>query len=69
MEVDTYREKKERSIKDTAVFLMGGGEARSQQNMLSSYASVQSLGMEEYCDITFIDWKGVDEYRDSVEPT
>ena len=69
MEVDTYREEKERRIKDTAVFLMGRGEARSPENMESLYASVQSLGMEEDYDIPFTDWKGVGEYQDSVEPT
>ena len=28
-----------------------------------------SQGTEEVDDITFIDWKGVDEHRDPIDPT
>ena len=32
------------------------------------YASLRSWGMEEEGVIPFPDWKGVDEYRDPVDP-
>ena len=46
----------------------GGGESTNPENMGDLYASVRSWGMEEEYDIPFPDWKGVDEYRDPVDP-
>ena len=46
MTVDTYWEGKYSSRKETAVFLTGGGEAKSTERMEAYYASVWSQGME-----------------------
>ena len=54
--------------KDKAVFPTGGGEATNPENMKALYKSVWSWGTEEEDKITFPDWKGVDDYRDFVDP-
>ena len=50
------------------VFLTGVGEATNPEKIEDLYASVRSWSTEEEYDIPFPYWKGVDEYRDPVEP-
>ena len=50
-------------------FTKGGCEATNLENMEALYASIRSWGMEEEGNIPFPSWKGVDEYRDPVDPT
>ena len=51
------------------LFPTGGGEATKPENMKALYASVQSWGTEEEYIIPFLTYKGVDEYRDPIDPT
>ena len=50
------------------VLPISGGEATNPKTMEDLYASVRYWGTEEEDDIHFPDWKGVDDYRDSVDP-
>ena len=59
--VDTDEEENERIIKDKAVFLIDGGEAKTTENMMALYSSIQSGGMEEEYDIKFPPWKVISE--------
>ena len=47
----------------------GGGEATNPKNIRALYASVWSWGTEKEEDIPFPFWKGVEEYREPVDPT
>ena len=49
-------------------FPIGGGEATNLENMEALYASVRSWVKEEEDNITFQIWKGVDKYREPVDP-
>ena len=69
MKVDTDRNEKERRIKYTVAFLMVEDETTNPEKTEALYESVRSWGMEEEDNINFTDWKGVDEYRDTVDPT
>ena len=46
---------------------MGGGEAKTTENMEYLYVYVRSWGTEEEEDTHFTYWKVVDECRDHVE--
>ena len=67
--MDTVGEENERKRKEKVVFLTGGGEATNPENMGDLYAFVRSWCTEQDEDIHFLPWKGVDEYRDPVDPT
>ena len=66
--MDTDGEEKKRRRKYTAILPTGGGEAKKTKNMEALYEFVQYLGTGEEDGIPFTDWKGVDEYRDPVDP-
>ena len=67
--VDIYGEENEISRKEKLVFPVGGDESANLEKMEALYTSVRSWGMEEEDGIPFPYWKGVDEYRDPVDPT
>ena len=69
MKVDTDRNEKERRIKYTVAFLIVEDETKNPEKTEDLQESVRSWGMEEEDNINFTDWKGVDEYRDTVDPT
>ena len=39
------------------------------EKMEDLYKSIKSWGIEKYSIMPFPEWKGVDEYRDPVDPT
>ena len=51
------------------VFPTGAGEATNSENMKYLYASLMLCGAKEEADITFLTWKGVDEYQETVDLT
>ena len=67
--VDTDGEEKERRRRYKVVLLTSGVKSTNLENIEALYASVRSRSTEEEDIIIFPYCKGVDDYRDSVDPT